>query len=141
MNWASDSEFKIVKKYFPFSCVDLIVMTSNGYILIKRQDDPYRGLWHLPGGIIHKGQTMFQKANEVAERELGFKVNLLQFVGVFENLHQFRHDISHCFMVKPNDPKFEFLNTDGIKAFKKNPHNMIPYHKDIIRYAREKKFM
>ena len=98
-------------------------------------------MWHLPGGIIHKGQTMLQKANEVAKRELSCKINLLQFVGVFENIHHLRHDISHCFMATLNDPKYKFSNNGHIRAFRKNPSNMIPYHKEIIRYAREKQLI
>lgn len=135
---ASDKDFDLIRKHFPFSCVDLFIVTPKGYILTKRKGKPYNGSWHLPGGVIHKGQTLREKANEVAKRELNCKIRLIELVGVFENLNRYRHDISHCFLAELVDDDYEPPAKLNIGFFRKNPANMIPYHKKIVNYSLER---
>lgn len=130
--WSSKNEFDIARAYFPFSCVDLVVMSNRGIVLTMRRIEPYKGMWHLPGGIIHRGQTMLQKAEEVAERELRCKINVHHFLGVFENFHPYRHDISHCFLATMQNKDHKFTGIDT-KFFMEAPDNTIPFHKKIIR--------
>lgn len=128
---APQSDFDASRKYFAFSCVDLVVYMRGGFVLLRRRNSPYKGLWHLPGGIIHKGQTMLQKAEEVAKRELNCEVKVLEFIGVYENIHRYRHDVSHCFLAKVLDED-HFLENSGMRIFKNIPNDTIPYHKSIL---------
>src|SRR5437867_7408890 len=120
MNRASNKEFDIARRYFPFSCVDLVVVVKKGVVLIKRREAPYKGLWHLPGGIVHKGETFLQKIDEVALREIGCKIVITAFVGVYQNIHPYRHDISHCYIAKLRNESVDVLNRNT-KVFEHIP--------------------
>lgn len=133
--WATQEQFNSTRKYFAFSCIDIVIISSNGFLLIKRENAPYEGLWHLPGGIIHKNQTMVQKVHEVAVREIGCDVEIVGLLGIFQNLHTYRHDISHCFLAKTNDSLNRLETGTNRRFFRKIPRNIIPFHKQLIIHA------
>lgn len=55
-------------------------------LLIREEDEPYRGAWVLPGGYPRPGERLADAAvREVAE-ELGLEVQLESPLGVFEDL-------------------------------------------------------
>ncbi|MEM2160016.1 MAG: hypothetical protein QXN55_03575 [Candidatus Nitrosotenuis sp.] len=51
---APQKEYDNFRKYFAFSCVDLIILDGKSVLLTKRTRNPYKGYWHLPGSIVHK---------------------------------------------------------------------------------------
>src|SRR5690554_5951910 len=124
MKWAPEKDFHTTRRYFAFSCVDLVVMTKAGVILSKRKDHPYKRFWHLPGGIIHKGQTIAQKISEIADREIGHDLIVIKPIGVYENCHPYRHDISYCFIAKLKSSKVDTLKPE-VSVFRRIPSNTI----------------
>jgi 8-oxo-dGTP pyrophosphatase MutT (NUDIX family) len=55
---APKKEYDNFRKYFAFSCVDLVILNGKSVLLTKRTRNPYKGYWHLPGSIIHKNETI-----------------------------------------------------------------------------------
>ncbi len=49
----------------PVPGVGSIVFRGDAVLLVKRRDEPNRGLWSIPGGSVELGET----AEEAAERE------------------------------------------------------------------------
>ncbi|MGI0013342.1 MAG: NUDIX domain-containing protein [Nitrososphaera sp.] len=133
MKWATKADFNIARNHFPFSCIDLIIFVNNGVVLAMRKDPPYKGFWHLPGGIIHKGETFLQKIDEIANREIGADIIVTDFVGVYENIHRYRHDISCCFTAKLKQGKLN--HRPDLKVFKRIPARTIPYHRSVLTHA------
>ena len=123
-------------KYFPLATVDVVVFDKNSFILTKRAIPPYKGLWHLPGGIIRKGEKLESAAKRVVKKELNLDVTLKKFLGVYQNPVNTRHDITHCFIATivggniDND-----FQSNSVKFFKNIPSSTIPYHKVMIRNA------
>ncbi len=66
-------------------CVGGLVRDASGrLLLIRRANDPGRGLWSLPGGKVEDGETDAEAlAREVAE-ETGLLVAVGEFVGSVE---------------------------------------------------------
>lgn len=86
---------------------------------------------------MHKGQTMMGKPSEVARRELNCKVELIDYLGTFENIHRHRHDISHCFLAKLAEEK-KLSETRWAKVFEHIPRKIIPYHGAILNNLKMK---
>ena len=135
---SSTENYKKFIKIFPFSCVDVLLFENNKILLTKRTRNPYKNYWHLPGHMIRKNETMKQAVKRAAKNELNLNVSIKKYVGVYESLNSFRHDISHGFIVKI---KSGYIKTDfqskEIKFFKRIPKNTIPHQKKMIKEARK----
>lgn len=136
---ASKKEYDGFRKYFAFSCVDLIIFDGDSVLLTKRTRNPYKGYWHLPGSMIHKGEKMSDAVKRSAKEELNLRVRIKKFVGVYESLNRFRHDISHGFVVSitSGNIKTDYQSSD-LKFFEKLPGKTLPHHKVMIGDARNK---
>jgi len=123
-------------RYFPLATVDVIVFDKNSFILTKRAIPPYKGLWHLPGGIIRKGERLESAAKRAVKKELNIDVTLKKFIGVYENPVRTRHDITHCFIATTHQGNItNDFQSSSVRFFKKIPASTIPYHKIMIRNA------
>ena len=63
---------------------------------------------------------------------------ILSYSNNEESINNFRHDISHGFIVKTKKMQIrtDFQSSD-YKFFKRLPKNLVPHHKIIIKKARE----
>ncbi len=131
---STENEYRIFRKHFVFSCVDILLIKDGSVLLTKRTINPHKGSWHLPGSIIRKNETMKQTVRRTAKKELNINVKIKKYIGTYENLNSFRHDISHGFLVSHISGK---LKTDfqsiELRFFKKIPKNMVPHHKKMIK--------
>jgi 8-oxo-dGTP diphosphatase len=59
----------------PGVTVDLVIFTVNEnrlqVLLIKRADEPYAGYWSIPGGFLHKGESLEEAAARVMKEKTG----------------------------------------------------------------------
>lgn len=133
---APKKEYDNFRKYFAFSCVDLVILDGNSVLLTKRTRNPYKGYWHLPGSMIHKSETMQEAAKRSAKEELNLKIKIKKPIGVYESLDGFRHDVSHGFLaqVAGGKIKTDFQSSD-IGFFKTLPKKTLPHHRLMIRDA------
>jgi len=68
----------------PRLTVELIVPTSEGILLTKRDIEPCRGIWHFPGGTVQFGELVEEAGRRVAGRKLGINPKKLEFLGYIE---------------------------------------------------------
>ncbi len=90
--------------------VDLIVLLDGGFLMLKRLNNPEKGGWWLPGGRIKKGETLEKAAIRKAKEELGMKVKVEKYVGVYELMFpkgQFdisnTHNVDFVFVLKTTE--------------------------------------
>ena len=77
---STENEYHKFRKYFVFSCVDVIILKNNSVLLTKRTQDPHKGSWHVPGSIIRKNETMLQAVKRAAKNELNLNVKIKKYV-------------------------------------------------------------
>ena len=131
---STENEYNRFRKYFVFSCVDVIILKNNSVLLTKRTQNPHKGSWHIPGSIIRKNETMKQAVKRAAKNELNLDVKIKKYIGAYENLNAYRHDISHGFIVTIISGKIKTdFQTKELKFFKKIPKNIISHHKKMIK--------
>ncbi len=130
---APEETYHKIREYFPFSCVDLLIFNEQRILLTKRTIEPFKGMWHLPGTMIRKSETMIDAVNRSAREELGVEIEVIKYHGVYESIDQYRHDISHGFVVKiiKGEIKTDFQSTE-YEFYKECPENTVHHHKKMI---------
>lgn len=64
---------------FPLPSVSALVISKNGILLIKRNKEPNKGLWSIPGGVVEIGETQKDAIiREIAE-ETGIQSEIIDF--------------------------------------------------------------
>ncbi|MFB6439175.1 NUDIX hydrolase [Streptomyces sp. NPDC056411] len=84
-----------------------IVVDNSGRILLQRRRD--NGMWALPGGAMHIGESLPDCAVRETREETGFAVEIVGIVGTYTNpRHVFAYDdgevrqeFSVCFLARP----------------------------------------
>lgn len=85
--------FLFASTLMPVINVDLLVMDRQGNILLSWRDDVHCGRgWHVPGGCIRFRETMRERIEKTALRELGCKV-------------RFDPDVLHVFEIFCDEPR------------------------------------
>jgi ADP-ribose pyrophosphatase YjhB (NUDIX family) len=130
---APEKEYNNFRKYFAFSCVDMIILNGKSVLLTRRTRNPYRGYWHLPGSMVHKDETLHDAVKRSAKEELGLNVRIKKFIGVYESINKFRHDVSHGFLVMPLKGMIKTdFQSDDYGFFEILPRKTLPHHKRMI---------
>ena len=93
-------DFLDVVRLTPLVSIDLIVSDADGRILIgRRRNRPARDTWFVPGGRIHKDETLDAAFARIAEAELGI-ANLARSAARFDGV--FEHHYSDNFAGEPD---------------------------------------
>lgn len=89
----------------PFCCIDIIIETEEGIVLIERTNPPYG--WAIPGGFVDYGESLEQAAQREAEEETSLHI---------ENVQQF-----HTYSNPDRDPRFHTISTVFLATAKGQP--------------------
>jgi len=126
------SKFIESLKLCPRVTIELLLENAGGIFLIKRENYPFAGCWHLPGGFLLKGELIGDCVLRLCEEELGIKTKTLEsgFVGLFETIKgdprgHLLHYLVRCSGINPQ-------TSEKAKYFLKLPGSIIPYHKKIL---------
>ncbi|RXK47503.1 NUDIX domain-containing protein [Halorientalis pallida] len=79
--------WKTVISNVPLVSVDLVVETDDGVVLGKRENEPAKGEWFVPGGRVRKHEELCEAVDRVAESELGCSVAIERQLGVYEHFY------------------------------------------------------
>ena len=119
----------------PKLCVDLIIKTKKGIILSKRDINPNKGKWHLPGGTVLFGEKLTDTIRRVAKEETSLNLHVQETLGIMEFLPPsvHAHTISIVYLCKPKSGKLRGSNQGKeIKFHSKIPKNTIAEHKQFL---------
>ena len=100
---------EIVDK-MPILCVDCIVYHDYKYLLLKRKNEPLKGMLWVPGGRVLKGETAEEAVHRIMKKETGLDVTIEGFKGYYEDYFErndvgvdLKHTVSLVFMVRPKN--------------------------------------
>lgn len=68
------AEYEAIYARVPRLTVELVIVSSDGILLTRRQAGPCAGLWHIPGGTVRYGEPLTDAVHRVAFQELGVEV-------------------------------------------------------------------
>ena len=84
-------EFDTIYSRVPRLTVEVLVRTPDGIVLTKRDIEPCKGQWHLPGGTVLFGETLADTVRRVALEELNVEVAVGKQLGYIEYPISYEH--------------------------------------------------
>ena len=136
-------EFDSIYSRVPRLNVEIILQGPDGIYLTKRDIEPCKGQWHLAGGTVYFGETLFESVKRIAKRELGIDVKTAEIIGYIEYPSHFTKGLDHPFGVafKITDYTGEIKANKEANAagwFKKLPK---PMHTDQDKFLIKNKLI
>ncbi len=101
--------------------VDAIIPYKGGIVLVRRKNEPFKGKYALPGGIVEYGERVEDAAVREAEEETGLKCKVEKLVGVYSdpNRDPRGHFVSICFILVPVGGELKAgSDAEDVKVFK-----------------------
>jgi len=118
----------------PRIAVDLYIKNEDGAILyVKRDVEPFAGMWHFPGSFLLKDETISECTKRIAKEEVGVDLNVekSKLVQLDEDLQEPRGHVIHLvFLTKVI--KSQVIESENKKFFFEPPQPMIPTHRKIF---------
>ena len=141
IKWLTDRENKKIFSLVPRVTVDLVILNNKREVLLSKRDiPPKKGYWHLPGGMVRRGERVSQAARRIAKDETGLQVKLLEVKGLFDNPGRVpgMHDITLVITAKPVGGKLGgSWQAKELKFFSKPPKMFFEHNKEV-EVARKK---
>lgn len=75
----------------PLIGVGVVIIEKGRLLLIKRGNEPGKGLWAVPGGKVRIGETLEAAARREASEETGLDVDVGEIAWVGEHITDTRH--------------------------------------------------
>lgn len=63
--------------------VDAVLLSGEQIVLVRRKNEPYKGLLALPGGFVEADETVEEAVLREVREETGLGVELLGIVGIY----------------------------------------------------------
>lgn len=83
-----DDEWRTIVANVPLVSVDLVIEHDGGVLLGKRENEPVKGEWFVPGGTVLKNESRTEAVHRVAEAELGESVVIDDCIGTYEHFYE-----------------------------------------------------
>jgi ADP-ribose pyrophosphatase YjhB (NUDIX family) len=98
-----------LRKYpqFPRLGVGVLVFKNDQFLLIKRNQEPGKGLWTVPGGLVELGESLEQAAHREVYEECRIRIKLGKNLDIFE---YFRREVD-------NRIKYHYIVIDYIATY------------------------
>jgi len=122
----------------PVLTVDVLIRRNDGYVLIKRKNEPYRGRWAIPGGLVEYGEKVEQAAMREAKEETGLEVKLIRLVGVYSDPARDPrgHYISIAYLAEAVSGELKAAtDAEEVKVFERKPKRLAFDHSKIFEDA------
>lgn len=70
----------------PIAGVAAVIFRGDSVLLVRRGNEPSKGMWGLPGGVIELGETAEEAAVREVREETGLEVRPARFLTVFDSI-------------------------------------------------------
>jgi ADP-ribose pyrophosphatase YjhB (NUDIX family) len=102
--WLSEKDYNFIYSNSPRICVDLVLKAGKTVFLTRRDIQPYKGKYHLPGGKVNFRESISNAIHRIAKREIGVDIKIKHLLGFMEFPREVqsgnkRHSISLAFLI------------------------------------------
>jgi mutator protein MutT len=70
----------------PRVAVGVVIVRNSSVLLIRRGNEPSKGLWSVPGGLIELGETAEEAAHREVKEETGIDIRIERLLEVASNI-------------------------------------------------------
>ncbi|MHA1772007.1 MAG: NUDIX hydrolase [Candidatus Thorarchaeota archaeon] len=107
----------------PICGVGAFVIGSNGLLMARRDKEPGKGLWSVPGGAVELGETQEDAAKREILEETGIHIEILRLLGTADLIERdsdgnimFHYVLNH-YIARPLDTETHSETPDGEVAW------------------------
>jgi ADP-ribose pyrophosphatase YjhB (NUDIX family) len=82
---------KVVQREFPegpIVGVGAVVVHRGRVLLVKRGNQPLKGKWSLPGGMLELGESLTQGVAREVQEETGLDVEAIELIELIDRIHK-----------------------------------------------------
>jgi len=122
----------------PRVAVDVVVLTPQGFVLVRRKNPPFKGHWALPGGFVEYGEKVEDAAVREVREETGLEISILALVGVYSDPDRDPrgHVISIAFLGERMRGEIRASSdAEEVRVFRRPPERMAFDHLRILEDA------
>jgi 8-oxo-dGTP diphosphatase len=83
----------MVKRLYPTQPVvgvGAIILREGNILLEKRGNEPARGQWTIPGGVVEVGESLEAAVRRETREETGLEVNAANLIDVVDQVHLYK---------------------------------------------------
>lgn len=73
---------------YPRVGVGGVVIDQGQVLLVRRGQEPLKGHWSLPGGLVESGEELAQALRRELKEETGLRIEPIEVIGVFERIER-----------------------------------------------------
>lgn len=73
---------------FPIVSVGAVVIKDAKVLLIKRRNEPHKGEWSIPGGVVELGESLSKALEREILEECNIKVKAREILGITEKIEK-----------------------------------------------------
>jgi len=70
----------------PRVAVGVVIVKNSSVLLVRRGNEPSKGLWSVPGGLIELGETVEEAAHREVKEETGIDIRIERLLEVANNI-------------------------------------------------------
>ena len=131
--WISEPLYSEIKSLMPIPCVDLLIVHDRRLLLMKRKNEPAKGLWFTPGGRILLGESLEDAARRVLHEETGLETSSIEKMGVMTHIWSGAQTVTVYFKVTVGsyDIKMDAQHNDFL-WISKVTDDLHPYVREMI---------
>ena len=117
----------------PVLAASAAVFRGQEVLLIKRNQEPFKGQWGLPGGKVEFGETLAQAAKREAFEETGVTAQVIGLAGLYEIFTDLAHYAvaAHAAVYVSGEvgaasdaAEAKFVEIEELKALQLLPHTL-----------------
>lgn len=82
--YLTDEEYKLIYERVVRFCLDFIIVRGGEILLVKRDIEPCKGYWSLPGGVVRYKESIDQAMQRILKSEIGLKPLSKKLLGYME---------------------------------------------------------
>ena len=133
----SQKEFTTIFSKVPRLVVDAVVRTREGIVFARRDIEPWKGKWHLPGGTVRLNERLKDAIVRIIREETGLTIKVGKPLGSIEYLYAkndiHNHSVSVVFLVSPRNGVLRGSpQGKEVRYFKRMPKNIIAEQKRFL---------
>ena len=99
----------------PQIAVGAIIVRDRELLMVRRANDPGKGLWSIPGGRVEGGEYLTEAVRREVKEETGLDVQVLDLVGILE-VPGDPHYVIHDYLAEPVDADAPSPSGDASEA-------------------------
>lgn len=129
-NYLTDDEYKFIFERVPRLCLDFVIVKDAKILLAKRNINPRKGCWSLPGGMVRYKESLDEASKRILKGEVGLNPLERDLIGFIEFPDEVNekgvsvHSVSMVFLTKLEEG--EFIGNDHapeVQFFESLPKN------------------